>query len=131
MSIDDDGNGPDDKPEHMTEFERGVRFVIERFERYSRGNGPDVTQFGDYQMTMVECPSSHLTKGSADHRERRIQAMLHLGRRAIGACHDCGAADAPHQSVGNYIRDVGAGEAHKGSDRPAHGATPDVEGRDA
>ena len=66
----------------MTEFERGVRFVLERTEAYTKADGPAVTQFGDYQMTMVETPAKDLLQGSADLRERRVQAILDLGMRS-------------------------------------------------
>ncbi len=64
----------------MTEFERGIRFVLERHETYTKGDGPVVTQFGDYQLTMIESPAAKLLKGSAEHRERRVQAMLALAK---------------------------------------------------
>ncbi len=65
----------------MDEFERGVRYAVESIETYTKSVGPPVTQFGDYQMTMVTQPASALLPGSAEHRERRIQAMLALAGR--------------------------------------------------
>lgn len=62
----------------MDDFERGVRFVLEHAEMYKRGVGDPVTQFGDYELTMEARPAASLTKGSAEQRERRVQAMLHV-----------------------------------------------------
>lgn len=63
----------------MSEFEQGIRFVLERIETYTKGEGASVTQFGDYQMTMR--PHGELLTGSAEHLERRVQAMLALAER--------------------------------------------------
>lgn len=68
----------------MTDFERGVRFVMEREERYTMRSGPELTQFGVYQMTMDLRLASEMTSGSAEHRERRILAMLALAMDEIG-----------------------------------------------
>lgn len=63
-------------------FETGVRFVIQRIERYTKGTGDPITQFGDYQMTMYERNSDErLMKGSTDHQEKRIQAIIALARK--------------------------------------------------
>ena len=64
----------------MTEFEKGVRFVLERSETYTKNDGPAVTQFGAYQMTMVPNSKEGLSTGSKEHLERRIQAILTLGK---------------------------------------------------
>jgi hypothetical protein len=69
-----------DKP-MSAEFERGVRFVVESDECYSKGTGDAVTQFGDYQMSMEHRPASSYLKNSAEHREKRIQAMLALASK--------------------------------------------------
>jgi hypothetical protein len=50
---------------------------MERMETYTQGTGDAETQFGEYQMTMV--PNDFGT-GSADHTERRIQAVLALAQ---------------------------------------------------
>lgn len=67
----------------MTEFERGIRYVVERTETYTKGSGPAETQFGEYQMSMIPRPSTELSQGSADHRERRVRAMLALASKAM------------------------------------------------
>lgn len=65
----------------MDEFERGVRFVIERIETYKRESGHQTTQFGDYQLSMRERgPDEKLLPKSAAHQERRVQAILHCAR---------------------------------------------------
>lgn len=69
----------------VSEFERGVRFVMERTQSFNKGSGPEVTQFGDYQMTMVERPAAELLKGSADHRERTVRAILNLAAQDVSA----------------------------------------------
>lgn len=60
-------------------FEAALRFVLERDETYTESDGPEVTQFGIYQMTME--PGKELLSSSAGHRERRIQAMIALAER--------------------------------------------------
>jgi hypothetical protein len=64
----------------MDDFERGVRYVIEHIETYTLGTGPEALQFGDYVMSMEPRPASALLPGSAEHRERRVQAMLTIAR---------------------------------------------------
>lgn len=56
----------------MSEFERGVRYAAENTEAYVKGSGPAVTQFGDYQMSVI--PKGALEPSA--HRERRIAAIL-------------------------------------------------------
>jgi len=56
----------------MTEFERGVRFVMESEEHY----GAPLRLFGNFGMSMRRRTPESLTPGSAAHRERRIQAVL-------------------------------------------------------
>lgn len=60
----------------MTEFERGVRFAMTRYQTYRMGVGDPVTQFGEYQMTME--PMEKIAPDSAEFRERTIKAVLHL-----------------------------------------------------
>ena len=59
------------------DFERGVRFVLERSETYTLGTvASPALQFGDYTFAMVPKPANELLPGSAEHREKRVQAML-------------------------------------------------------
>lgn len=55
------------------DFEDGVRFALERVERYTEANGPSITQFGRYQMSMEE---KELLPTSTKHLERRISAIV-------------------------------------------------------
>jgi hypothetical protein len=64
----------------MDDFERGVRYVLEHIETYTLGTGPEALQFGDYVMSMAPWPGSGLLRGSAEHLERRVQAILTLAR---------------------------------------------------
>jgi len=67
----------------MSDFERGVRFVMERRETltYAPGDdGDDITRFGDFQMAM-EIDRREMTAGSLAHRERRIRAVLELAKK--------------------------------------------------
>lgn len=64
--------------DHDKGFEQGVRFVMEHSEIYTQKSGPDITQFGRFQMTMPIKSLSEMLEGSRDHLERRIQAVLSL-----------------------------------------------------
>lgn len=62
----------------MTEFERGVRFALERTQKFTDGVAEHpVLQFGAY---VLSAERRDVLEGSAEHREKIIKAMVYLGQ---------------------------------------------------
>lgn len=57
-----------------------IRWLIECDEVYTtkgRDSAPEVTVFGDYWLVSKHRPASDFLAGSAEHREKRIRAILY------------------------------------------------------
>ena len=68
----------------MDEFERGIRFAMEREENYRRGTATDSRlQFGECIISF-DARTVPLSERSAEHLERRVQAALALDTDARG-----------------------------------------------